>query len=462
MYPGQGSQYLGMTLDLAQRYHVVASTWKEADGIMTPIIGEPLSGIVLNNNLSGADMEEAQSRLTQTEFTQPAMLTADLAIDRLLAAHEIFPDMVAGHSLGEYAALMVSGILSFRDAMSAAAARGTEMGSVEVPDKGLMAAIGAPASKVEEALRSVDGYVIAANRNSPVSTVIAGETDAVQSAIHILSDLGATVIPLQTSHAFHTDIVSPANAPLRRFLESIDISLPTIPVTANVDGSFYPMHSDNPRESILEKLAPQMSSPVNWIDQVETMYGAGARIFLEVGPKRASVFNRCCHSWGRREDIINKSPQSRRHCHFPRFNRVSGDQWEDADNDEWGNGLLSPEFMEPPNDTDLASVSESLEALRTRSRPLPSNPSPRAPMEILALFEPESIQSERIVSDILAKITGYPSSVLTGNVSLDEIGVDESRIRYVLDGRPSRPSFHIRPRLILNCRRHSTGNLNRT
>ena len=435
MYPGQGSQYLGMTLDLAQRYHVVASTWKEADGIMTPIIGEPLSGIVLNNNLSGADMEEAQSRLTQTEFTQPAMLTADLAIDRLLADHEIFPDMVAGHSLGEYAALMVSGILSFRDAMSAAAARGTEMGSVEVPDKGLMAAVGAPASKVEEALRSVDGYVIAANRNSPVSTVIAGETDAVQSAIHILSDLGATVIPLQTSHAFHTDIVSPANAPLRRFLESIDISLPTIPVTANVDGSFYPMHSDNPRESILEKLAPQMSSPVNWIDQVETMYGAGARIFLEVGPKRALSSTVAAILGGDAKTSSTNHPKVGGIATFLdsiAFLAINGKM---PIIDEWGKGLLSPEFMELPNDTDLASVSENLEALRTRSRPLPSTSSPASPHGNTRLVRPipESIQSERIVSDILAKITGYPSSVLTGNVSLDEIGVDESRMRYVLD-----------------------------
>ena len=146
--------------------------------------------------------------------------------------------MVAGHSLGEYAALMVSGILSFQDAMRAAAARGTEMGSVDVPDPGLMAAVGAPADKVVETISQIDGYVIAANRNSPNSTVIAGETQAVRLAMKVLSDAGATVIPLQTSHAFHTDIVAPANGPLKRFLESIDISLPDIPITANVDGSF--------------------------------------------------------------------------------------------------------------------------------------------------------------------------------------------------------------------------------
>ena len=279
LYPGQGSQYLGMTLDLAQRYTVVSSTWAEADDIMQPVIQDSLSRLVLSNDLAGADLEAAQRRLIQTEYTQPAMLTADLAIDRLLAEHQIRPDMVAGHSLGEYAALMVSGILSFQDAMRAAAARGTEMGSVDVPDSGLMAAVGAPAGRVMEAIGQIDGYVIAANRNSPNSTVIAGETEAVRLAMKMLSDAGATVIPLQTSHAFHTEIVAPANGPLKRFLESIDISLPKIPITANVDGSFYPSEAEDVRSAILGKLAPQMSSPVNWIDQIENMHDAGARLF---------------------------------------------------------------------------------------------------------------------------------------------------------------------------------------
>ena len=121
--------------------------------------------------------------------------------------------------------------------MRAAAARGTEMGSVDVPDPGLMAAIGLLRAASWKTIGQIDGYVIAANRNSPNSTVIAGETDAVRLAV-ALSDAGATVIPLQTSHAFHTDIVAPANGPLKRFLESIEISLPDIPITANVDGSF--------------------------------------------------------------------------------------------------------------------------------------------------------------------------------------------------------------------------------
>ena len=111
--------------------------------------GKKLSDFVLRSNLTKDELKEAELKLKQTEYTQPAMLTADLALNRLLGQHGQIPDMVAGHSLGEYAALMVSGILQFHDALRAAAARGTEMGSVDVPDKGLMASITAPYETIE-------------------------------------------------------------------------------------------------------------------------------------------------------------------------------------------------------------------------------------------------------------------------------------------------------------------------
>ena len=433
MYPGQGSQYLGMTLDLAQRYPVVASTWKEADEIMTHIIEEPLSRIVFNSSPSGGEQHAAQIKLTQTEFTQPAMLTADLAINRLLSVHGIQPDMVAGHSLGEYAALMVSGILSFEDAMRAAAARGTEMGAVDVPDKGLMAAVGAPAETVEKLLGTVDGYVIAANRNSPKSTVIAGETKAVQDAMKILSEEGASVIQLQTSHAFHTDIVSPANEPLKRFLNSIELSQPKIPITANVDGSFYPMDSENPQQSVLEKLAPQMSSPVNWIDQIETMRGSGAKIFLEVGPKRALTTTI--------KDILGDDVETSATNH-PKTGGIAtflGSIAFLAINgkkpiiDEWNSGMLSAEFTSMPSDIDLRKETLRLEQLRTRSRPLPKGVSHSA-NELERKHEivkPSS--SENQTSQYLAEITGYPASVLSGRIALEELGVGMSDIDSIIE-----------------------------
>ena len=166
---------------MVQRFTAPADVWHQADETMVDVLGgETLSGFVLRTNLSKEELKEAENKLKQTEYTQPAMLTADLAIERTLGAFGHTPDMVAGHSLGEYAALMSSGILDMDGALRAAAARGTEMGSVEIDDKGLMASVTAPYDVVERVLEATEGYVIAANKNSPKMTVIAG-----LSLIHI-------------------------------------------------------------------------------------------------------------------------------------------------------------------------------------------------------------------------------------------------------------------------------------
>ena len=288
MYPGQGSQYVGMTHDLHKRYTSVQSVWKKSDETMVDVLdGETLSSFVLRSKLTKEELIESEHKLKQTEYTQPAMLTADLAIERLLNAHGHKPDMVAGHSLGEYAALMSAGILDMDGALRASAARGTEMGSVQIDDKGLMASITAPYEEVEAIIQSIDGYVISANKNSPKMTVIAGQTEPVKAAMKVFESKGYSATALATSHAFHSRIVAPANEPLRRFLETLEINWPKIPITANVDGQFYDMSGSDSKQSVLSKLAPQMASSVEWTAQIETMYGAGARAFVEVGPKRA-------------------------------------------------------------------------------------------------------------------------------------------------------------------------------
>ena len=288
MYPGQGSQYVGMTFDLYKRYTAVQKVWEKSDETMVDVLdGETLSSFVLRSNLTKEELIESEHKLKQTEYTQPAMLTADLAIERLLNAHGQKPDMVAGHSLGEYAALMASGILNMDGALRASAARGTEMGAVEIEDKGLMASVTAPYEEVAKVIDETEGYVIAANKNSPKMTVIAGETNPVKAAMRSFESKGFPTTQLATSHAFHSRIVAPANEPLRRFLETLEISWPEIPITANFDGGFYPNSGSDAKSSILEKLAPQMASSVEWTAQMEEMYDSGARVFIEVGPKRA-------------------------------------------------------------------------------------------------------------------------------------------------------------------------------
>ena len=455
MYPGQGSQYVGMTHDLSMRYGIIGSTWKEADLVMEEIIGEPLSDFVLRTGLSKQEIAAAEEKLKQTEYTQPAMLTADLALERLLNQHGIRPDMVAGHSLGEYAALMVSGILRFEDALRAAAARGTEMGSVDVPDRGIMASITAPFDAIESVLSSLDGYVIAANKNSPTMTVIAGETEPMREAMRLFEEGGATVVQLQTSHAFHSRIVAPANEPLRRFLEDLEISLPSIPVSANVDGTFYPNvvpPGQDAKDAILEKLAPQMSSAVEWTSQVRSMHEAGARIYLEVGPKRALALFA--------SQIIDDDDCLVNITNHPKAGGITSFLGALAMLAVAGripeiHGLESsihtPEFQAGPKGTNGPQVgtlsSAEAEALRLRARPLPQSsvtsvspttfePSTSSAVTSTGLMEDEFQAQRRVaasIGKIIAKHVSYPEGVLVGQVSFDEIGLTPQAIAMIAD-----------------------------
>ena len=283
LFPGQGSQYANMCHELAKRYPTVRRTFEEADAVLEPLIGRKLTSLIFVDAKDPAAVAKAEEALRQTEVTQPAMLAADVAIYRLLVEHGIKPDMVGGHSLGEYAALVAAGVLSFEDALIAVSARGKEMANVHVPDKGLMASISAGPDQVEAVLRNVPGYVVAANKNCPVQTVIAGETPAVQQAMQVAKAMGVDVLQLNVSAAFHTRIVAPASEPLRRVLERLTFRAPQVTCYTNVDATPYPADPAAQRD-ILSK---QVAAPVEWIAELEAMYQAGARIFIEVGPKRA-------------------------------------------------------------------------------------------------------------------------------------------------------------------------------
>jgi acyl transferase domain-containing protein/acyl carrier protein/phosphopantetheinyl transferase len=284
MFTGQGSQYIDMGLDLAARYSIMKETFDEADRVMLPELDRPLTDFIRRDpSLS----EEVQfERLRATEISQPATLTVDIGITRLLASFGVRPDMVAGHSLGEYAAAVASGMLSFEDALLAVSARGREMAAVKIDDPGRMAGIATSVEKVQEILAELPGYVVCANKNCPTQTVIAGGSDAVEAAIEAFRSRGITVYPLPVSHAFHTRIVAPASEPLRRVLERLDVRPPVRPVTTNVTSRYYPTGPDA-RTEIIDILARQVASPVEWIAQTERMYADGARIFVECGPKRA-------------------------------------------------------------------------------------------------------------------------------------------------------------------------------
>ncbi len=283
LFPGQGSQYVGMMRDLAQEYPVVADTFKEADELLKPLIQCTLTDIVWAQPASEEDAKKAELLLRETQYCQPAMLAADVAMMRLLMAHGVRPHMVVGHSLGEYAACVAAGVLSFADALYAVSARGREMAGVKVQDNGKMAMVAADAQRVAQVLKSVSGYVIAANKNCHTQTVIAGNSASVEEAVKTFAQLGMEAREIPVSHAFHSAIVAPATEPLARVLRNLKVCVPSTPILSNVDAHYYPTNSAD----IVDLLAKQLASPVEFIDQVERMYQDGARIFIEVGPKRA-------------------------------------------------------------------------------------------------------------------------------------------------------------------------------
>lgn len=281
LFPGQGSQYANMLKDLCEVEPIVAETFREADRVMTPILGRPLTDFIYVNGDEPA-LAEAEKALRNTEITQPAMLTANVALLRLMKHFGISPDMVIGHSLGEYAALVAAEVLTFAEALEVVSARGREMTKVTWEDNGCMAAVSAPIEKVEALLKTVDGYVVIANINSPTQCVIGGTTAAVDAALEAFMKAGFQGTKIPVSHAFHTRIVEPASEPLRQVISRMNIRPPRITVIANVTGEVYP----NGRDEILNLLAKQVASPVQFIKGVETLYQLGARVFVEVGPKR--------------------------------------------------------------------------------------------------------------------------------------------------------------------------------
>jgi len=286
LYTGQGSQYVNMLAPLRQSEPIVAEVFAEADRVMTPLLGKPLSDFIFVNPADTSAVAKAEDDLRQTAITQPAVLATDIALTRLLAAYGIKPSFTMGHSLGEYGALVAAGSLPFNEALEAVSARGREMTRFSLADKGRMAAVFAPLEEIQKLLESVDGYVVIANINSDHQAVIGGASTAIEQAIAIFQKAGYEPVELPVSHAFHTSIVAPASEPLRQMLERLHLRTPDIPVIANVSGDFYPTGA-NAVQQMLDILARQVASPVQFVKGLHSLYDAGARVFVEVGPKKA-------------------------------------------------------------------------------------------------------------------------------------------------------------------------------
>lgn len=272
LFPGQGSQSVGMGRDLAERFPIAADTFAEAD----EACGFALSRLCFE----GPDAD-----LKLTENTQPAILTVSVAAGRVLAAHGVEPSLAAGHSLGEWTAHVAAGTFSFADAVRAVKARGRAMQQAVPAEEGAMAALlGLEAAEVigacEEAATETGLTVSAANLNSPGQTVISGALAPVQRAIAIAKAKGARrAVMLPVSAPFHCALMQPAQEEVARALVSLEFKDPRIPVAANVTGKLVTT-ADGARDALIR----QVTGTVRWVECVQTLIAARAEAFIEVGP----------------------------------------------------------------------------------------------------------------------------------------------------------------------------------
>jgi acyl transferase domain-containing protein/acyl carrier protein/NAD(P)-dependent dehydrogenase (short-subunit alcohol dehydrogenase family) len=285
LFTGQGSQYVNMLRTLRESEPIVTNVYEEADRTMEPLLGKPITSCIYLDESDEAALAAAENGLKQTAITQPAVLATETALARLLGAYGIVPDMVMGHSLGEYGALVAAGAITFEEALKAVSARGNEMTRCALDDNGMMAAVFGPIDKIEKILSTVDDYVVIANINSSKEAVIGGTTSGIEKAMAAVRDAGYVARALQVSHAFHTRIVAPAGDSLAKILATMNLRPPVIPIVTNVTGEFYPMGPGVVPEMI-GLLGKQVSSPVQFIKGLNTLYAAGARLFVEMGPKR--------------------------------------------------------------------------------------------------------------------------------------------------------------------------------
>jgi [acyl-carrier-protein] S-malonyltransferase len=271
-FPGQGSQAIGMGRALHDASPAARQVFEEGSN-------------ALAFDLARLCFEGPESALQLTANTQPAVLTVSVAAARVLAEHGLEPAIVAGHSLGEYSALVAAGALSFRDAVTAVRRRGEFMQEAVPVGTGAMAAIlGVDLGVVEEICRDAAGaeVVEVANINSPGQIVIAGHRGAVERAVALAGTRGGKrSVLLPVSAPFHCRLMAPAAERLAQVLDTIPASPPRLPVVRNVDAGVTTRE-----DQIRPFLVRQVTAPVRWMDCVGRMIAEGATVFLEVGPGR--------------------------------------------------------------------------------------------------------------------------------------------------------------------------------
>ena len=267
VFPGQGAQFVGMGKDLYDNNPEARELFERAN----EILGFRITDLMF----AGTDED-----LRQTAVTQPAIFLHSVILAKSLGA-DFKPDMVAGHSLGEFSALVAAGALSFDDGLRLVAARAHAMQKAcEIKPSTMAAVIALPDEKVEEICSTVDGVVVCANYNCPGQLVISGEVEAIDKACELLKATGAKrALKLKVGGAFHSPCMEPARAELAEAIDHTEFKTPACPVYQNVDAL---PHTDP--AAIKGNLLAQLTAPVRWTQSVKNMIADGATEFVELGP----------------------------------------------------------------------------------------------------------------------------------------------------------------------------------
>ena len=267
VFPGQGAQFVGMGKDLYDNYPMAKDLFEKANSIL----GFRITDLMF----AGTDED-----LKQTKVTQPAIFLHSVILAKVMGA-SFNPDMVAGHSLGEFSALVANGALSFEDGLVLVSKRALAMQKACEAEPSTMAAVlGLDDKIVEDACASIDGIVVAANYNCPGQLVISGSIPAIEAACEKLKSLGAKrALRLPVGGAFHSPLMEPARVELEKAIKETKILKPVCPVYQNVNAS--PVTDP---ETIKQNLMAQLTAPVRWTQTVKNMTTDGATDFVEVGP----------------------------------------------------------------------------------------------------------------------------------------------------------------------------------
>lgn len=271
VFPGQGSQYVEMGKDFYDNYDLARNYFDKANNI-------------LDIDLKKLCFEGPEDELTETQNTQPAIFTVSMIAYNLMKENGVEPSIIAGHSLGEYAALCAAGVFDFETGLKLVRKRGELMASaVSEGAKGTMAAIIAlDREKIEKICEEVNGICELANINSPMQIVISGEEDAVHKAMEKADEAGAKkVVELDVSSAFHSRLMEPAKNKLKDYINDIHFNDPKIPVIANSTADFVESN-----EEIVSALEKQLTNAVRWVESMELMGENDVELAFEVGPGR--------------------------------------------------------------------------------------------------------------------------------------------------------------------------------